>query len=218
MAIGLALMLGIRFEENFQRPYVSRSITEFWRRWHISLSQWLRDYLYKPLGGSRHGRLMTYRNLMATMLLGGLWHGAAWTFVFWGALHGAGLVVERLWRNWRGSVQTGRIARVLAWFATFHVVCIGWILFRSQSFSAAGDYFAGLAHFSIGTGIVTAFSVALIAIGMVFQFVPGKLLYGVVGRFAFAPVWAMALAFAAALVAIDLIAPPGTAPFIYFQF
>lgn len=97
MAIGLALLLGFRFPDNFDRPYTARSLQDFWRRWHMTLSRWLRDYLYIPLGGNRGGSLKTYRNLMLTMLLGGLWHGAAWTFVFWGGIHGAGLAVERAW-------------------------------------------------------------------------------------------------------------------------
>jgi alginate O-acetyltransferase complex protein AlgI len=102
MAIGLALLLGFRFPDNFNRPYAATSLQDFWRRWHMTLSRWLRDYLYIPLGGSRFGRRRTYRALMLTMLLGGLWHGAAWTFVVWGAIHGAGLVAQRWWADrWR---------------------------------------------------------------------------------------------------------------------
>ena len=103
MARGSALMLGYELPENFRTPYLSRSLTEFWRRWHMSLSTWLRDYLYISLGGNRGGRTKTYRNLMLTMLLGGLWHGAAWTFVVWGALHGGGLALHRLWRTRTGD-------------------------------------------------------------------------------------------------------------------
>jgi D-alanyl-lipoteichoic acid acyltransferase DltB (MBOAT superfamily) len=107
MAIGLALLLGFRFPQNFNRPYAASSLQDFWRRWHMTLSRWLRDYLYVPLGGSRHGRLKTYRNVMLTMLLGGLWHGASFTFVIWGGMHGVGLAVERWWRERRdgGSLQ-----------------------------------------------------------------------------------------------------------------
>ncbi|MFD0638008.1 MBOAT family O-acyltransferase [Catenulispora yoronensis] len=97
MAIGLALLMGFRFPDNFDRPYTARSLQDFWRRWHMTLSRWLRDYLYIPLGGNRGGSLKTYRNLMLTMLLGGLWHGAAWTFVLWGGIHGVGLAIERAW-------------------------------------------------------------------------------------------------------------------------
>ena len=101
IAIGVALLLGFQFPQNFNSPYTAVSLQDFWRRWHMTLSRWLRDYLYIPLGGNRKGRLVTYRNLMITMLLGGLWHGAAWTFVIWGGIHGVGLAVERFARDRR---------------------------------------------------------------------------------------------------------------------
>lgn len=141
MAIGLGLMMGFRFIENFNYPYISQSITEFWRRWHISLSSWLRDYLYIPLGGNRKGRRRTYVNLMMVMLLGGLWHGAAWTFVLWGAWHGGWLILERflgkrkLWRP------------LPAWFTmprTLLLVIVGWVVFRAPDLTAAQDIYAGM--------------------------------------------------------------------------
>jgi alginate O-acetyltransferase complex protein AlgI len=142
MAIGLGLMLGFVFPKNFDSPYRSRSITEFWRRWHLSLSTWLRDYLYVPLGGNRKGTRRTYLNLAAVMLLGGLWHGAAWSFVAWGAAHGALLAAERaaggpdrLWRWVPARLRTG-------W--TFLLVLLTWVPFRAPSLAAAGDYFARL--------------------------------------------------------------------------
>ena len=118
--------MGFVFPQNFDRPYRARSVREFWRRWHMTLSRYLRDFLYIPLGGSRGGRWRTARNLMITMLLGGLWHGAAWGFVLWGGLHGAALVVEHALRGARP-----RAAGVLAWAATFHFVCLAWIPFRA---------------------------------------------------------------------------------------
>ena len=114
MAIGIALLLGFRFPANFDAPYSATSLRDFWRRWHITLSRWLRDYLYIGLGGNRGGRWRTYRNIMITMVLGGLWHGAAWTFVCWGALHGTGLVVERWWEDRRAA----RVAATPAELAT----------------------------------------------------------------------------------------------------
>ncbi|MEX2444358.1 MAG: MBOAT family protein [Alkalispirochaeta sp.] len=142
MAIGLGGMMGFQFPENFRRPYHSRSITEFWRRWHITLSTWLRDYLYIPLGGSRHGTRRTLLNLMTVMVLGGLWHGAAWTFVFWGSWHGAWLVIERLLRGSHREAAphpfAGRMYAML-------VVMVGWVFFRAESFSAAGRVLAGMA-------------------------------------------------------------------------
>jgi alginate O-acetyltransferase complex protein AlgI len=137
MAIGLGLMLGFAFPKNFDSPYRSESITEFWRRWHISLSAWLRDYLYVPLGGNRKGRVRTYVNLAIVMLLGGLWHGAAWTFVIWGALHGTLLIVERLvgkaalYRGLPAAVRVG---------ITFIVVLFTWVFFRASDLPQAVGY------------------------------------------------------------------------------
>jgi len=134
MAIGLGLMMGFRFAENFDNPYFSQSITEFWRRWHMSLSAWLRDYLYISLGGNRRGRLRTYLNLAATMLLGGLWHGAAWTFVLWGAWHGALLALERAC-GVKADLERPRAALRVA--VTFMLVLLGWVMFRAASVSDA---------------------------------------------------------------------------------
>ncbi len=141
MAIGLGLMIGFRFVENFNSPYVSQSITEFWRRWHISLSNWLRDYLYVPLGGNRHGAVKTYRNLMLTMVLGGLWHGANWTFILWGAWHGLALAVERLM-----GVKPGKPhwPLGLGWALTMLIVMIGWVMFRATSVGQAFDMYRGM--------------------------------------------------------------------------
>ncbi len=136
MAIGIAHAFGLKLPENFNLPYLSMNVSEFWRRWHISLSSWLRDYLYIPLGGNRGGGFATHRNLFLTMLLGGLWHGAAWTFVAWGAYHGLLLAIHRIipWPAWLAhrALIPVRIA------TTFFFVCIGWVLFRAQTFSDAG--------------------------------------------------------------------------------
>jgi len=136
IAIGISYTIGFDLPENFNMPYASTSITEFWRRWHMTLSQWLRDYLYIPLGGNRKGRVRTYVNLIVTMLLGGLWHGANWTFVCWGLLHGTGLALHKLWTSW----SVGRIRplpRPVAWLTTYTFVCFGWVFFRAPSFSVA---------------------------------------------------------------------------------
>ena len=140
MAIGLGCVFGLKLPLNFASPYKARSIVEFWRRWHMTLSAFLRDYLYIPLGGNRHGRLRRYGNLVATMLLGGLWHGAAWTFVFWGLLHGLFLVINHLWQ------RTGlRLPGPLAWAVTFLAVVVGWVFFRAESFDAALHMLAAMA-------------------------------------------------------------------------
>ena len=133
MAIGLGLMMGFRFIENFNQPYISQSITEFWRRWHISLSTWLRDYLYIPLGGNRHGTFKTYRNLLLTMLLGGFWHGANWTFLIWGAWHGGWLALERA----LGLDTRGKGFAVHRWAFTLLLVMLGWVVFRAADVGEA---------------------------------------------------------------------------------
>jgi alginate O-acetyltransferase complex protein AlgI len=148
MAIGLGLMMGFRFTENFRHPYASQSITEFWQRWHISLSNWLRDYLYIPLGGNRKGARRTYINLMLVMLLGGLWHGAAWTFVLWGAWHGGWLVIERL-TNRATSVKSVASSLTTPWtllrtVVTFGVVALGWVTFRAVNLAGAWRMYRGL--------------------------------------------------------------------------
>jgi len=141
MAIGLGLMLGFVFPKNFDSPYLSKSITEFWRRWHISLSSWLRDYLYLPLGGNRKGKLRTYINLYLVMLLGGLWHGASWNFVIWGALHGSVLSIERAFGKdalYRRLPESVKIA------LTFGIVLISWVFFRARTISEAFAYLGGM--------------------------------------------------------------------------
>lgn len=141
MAIGLGLMIGFRFMENFNAPYVARSVTEFWQRWHISLSTWLRDYLYIPLGGNRRGALRTYRNLLLTMVLGGLWHGANWTFVIWGMWHGGWMALER----WLGSKGRRTVwPRGFAWAWTLGLVMLGWVMFRAPDVATAWSMYRGM--------------------------------------------------------------------------
>jgi alginate O-acetyltransferase complex protein AlgI len=140
MAIGLGIVLGFTFPRNFRLPYTSLSITEFWRRWHMSLSAWLRDYLYIPLGGNRAGTLRTYRNLLTVFLLCGLWHGANWTFVLWGAWHGSFLVLERL----RLGRILGNLPPPARWFYATLVVMGGWVLFRSRTLTEAQSFYASL--------------------------------------------------------------------------
>jgi D-alanyl-lipoteichoic acid acyltransferase DltB (MBOAT superfamily) len=141
MAIGLSRLYGVKLPLNFNSPYKAGDISEFWRRWHMTLSRFLRDYLYLPLGGNRHGALLRYRNLMLTMLLGGLWHGAAWTFVLWGGLHGLYLVVHHGWRALRGERPANRWSHVL----TFLAVVLAWVLFRAPDVATAADIYGALA-------------------------------------------------------------------------
>ncbi len=170
MAIGLGLMMGFRFVENFNQPYVSQSITEFWRRWHMSLSSWLRDYLYISLGGSRHGTFQTYRNKFLTMLLGGLWHGANWTFVLWGMWHGTLLCIEAA----LGVGNAPQRFRVHRWALTFLFVILGWVMFRAADVGAAWRFYQAMFSFD-GPGLSDAFrgninlmqiAILLLAIGV----------------------------------------------------
>jgi alginate O-acetyltransferase complex protein AlgI len=148
MAIGLGHMFGFRFLENFNYPYISQSVTEFWRRWHISLSSWFRDYLYIPLGGSRKGGLRTYRNLITVFFLCGLWHGASWTFVIWGLYHGAFLVLERAGFHRKLAC----IWRPLRHCYALFVVVVGWVFFRAETFSQAIDYLSAMTGLRGGAG------------------------------------------------------------------
>jgi alginate O-acetyltransferase complex protein AlgI len=136
IAIGSALLLGVELPENFKQPYLSLTIRDFWRRWHISLSTWLRDYLYIPLGGSRKGKVRTYVNLALTMLLGGLWHGAGWNWVVWGGIHGVGLAAERA-LGVEDASKSSLPAKALRWLFTFHVVCLSWVFFRASNLEVA---------------------------------------------------------------------------------
>jgi D-alanyl-lipoteichoic acid acyltransferase DltB (MBOAT superfamily) len=166
IARGVARLLGFELMENFSAPYLSRTVTEFWRRWHISLSSWLRDYLYISMGGNRKGIFRTYVNLFITMLLAGLWHGAAWTFVAFGGIHGIYLIAERLKPGGRRfdmpwpTKALGWLKQVGMILLTFHLWCVSMVLFRSQSLALAWEYFKGIARFenpwAIGTPVLLA--------------------------------------------------------------
>lgn len=224
IAIGVALLLGFRFPDNFDAPYTATSIRDFWRRWHMTLSRWLRDYLYVGLGGSRGTRWLTYRNLALTMLLGGLWHGAAWKFVVWGALHGGWLAAERAVterRRERGVplLPPTPLLRALQRVATFHLVCFAWIFFRADSLSTA---------WAMATRIVTAWSTAApiatpailiaIAVGIAAQYVPRPSVENVLALFSRLGPVVQGVALAFVMMVIDALGPEGVAKFIYFQF
>ncbi len=219
MAIGLAALIGFRFPPNFAQPYRAQRLREFWQRWHISLSSWLRDYLYKPLGGSRAGRVKTYRNLMITMLLGGIWHGAGWKFVMWGALHGGGLGLERWLEPWIGRRPTTRCGQVLATLLVFHFVCLGWVFFRAEDFTVASAYLLGLGGgWADGLQQAAPFTIGLIALGLALQFTPPELFERCADALGRLPLWGLGTLAGVAVAAIDALGPSGVAPFIYFQF
>jgi alginate O-acetyltransferase complex protein AlgI len=222
MALGLALMFGIRFPENFDRPYASRSITEFWRRWHMSLSRWFRDYLYIPLGGNRGSNAATYRNLVIVFLVTGLWHGANWTFVAWGGYHGVLLLLERATGVARGGAPRPRVWQPV----TIGLVMLGWVLFRSPSIEHAFGYLG--AFFRPGGSMPTDVTVAAeplalaaLALGCASALIPASWVTGVrltqpdlsINRVA-------RLATAAVLLpaALVLVLTGTFSPFLYFQF
>jgi D-alanyl-lipoteichoic acid acyltransferase DltB (MBOAT superfamily) len=221
MAIGVALLFGYEFPTNFNQPYRAASLQDFWRRWHMSLSAFLKDYLYIPLGGSRGSSSKTYRNLMLTMILGGLWHGAAWTFVIWGTLHGAGLCVERALQHSKAST---RQTRQTVWFKpfqivfTFHYVCLAWIFFNAESLSSALSYLRSLGNTEIQAKYLTPFSVFLIGCGLMTQFVKSDLLDKIEARAMQIPLPLQATAMAFVVVVVTALSPGSLAPFIYFRF
>jgi D-alanyl-lipoteichoic acid acyltransferase DltB (MBOAT superfamily) len=220
IAIGVAALLGFSFPDNFNRPYRASSPRDFWRRWHISLSSWLRDYLYIPLGGSHHGLARTLFNLMVTMVLGGLWHGAAWRFVAWGALHGLALCADRLTgraKKTAASKKTG-LRKAAAVFLTFHFVCACWVFFRAPSFAHALEYFGALANVGIPATRLTPFVALLIGVGLAVHFIPDS--WRVTSRkvFRVLPLPAQGLVAGIMLVVLSALSGEGVAPFIYFQF
>jgi alginate O-acetyltransferase complex protein AlgI len=224
IAIGLALLLGVRFPVNFDAPYTARTLQDFWRRWHITLSRWLRDYLYIPLGGNRGGDLKVSRNIMLTMVLGGLWHGANWTFVIWGALHGAGQVVGHLRRKTRvakglPALPEGTLRSTWQRFWTFQFVCLGWVFFNASSFNNAmallGRLFTGWGR---GSPLITPLLVLVIIGVLEAQFVPANALERIQRAFSQQRALVQAGLLGVVLLAITTLGPTGVAPFIYYRF
>ena len=227
MALGSARMFGIVLPLNFNSPYQAGSIIEFWRRWHMTLSRFLRDYLYIPLGGNRHGPVRRHVNLLLTMLLGGLWHGAAWTFVAWGGWHGGLLVLNHLWRAIIARFRLEAVAgaapmRLAGWALTFFLVMLGWVLFRSDGFDTAARMFAAMAGIESGFAAFTPSAehwVELAALGAIACLLPNSqaIIAGGAGlwRWRPSPAWAMAMAFAF-LLALGQMSE--VSPFLYYRF
>lgn len=220
IAIGCALLMGLRFPQNFDAPYAATSMQAFWRKWHMTLSFWLRDYLYIPLGGNKGGENRRDLNLFLTMLIGGFWHGAAWTFIVWGAIHGIALAAERrilAAREAAGKVP-GPASPYIRWAITFHIVCLGWVFFRAESF---GNAFSLLWRLVAAPGIgsaVTPMLLFVIALMIASQFVPTDWVDKGQAAFSRTVPAVQAVALAVALLLIDALGPEGVPPFIYFQF
>lgn len=226
MAIGLALLLGFHFPLNFRSPYKASSITEFWHRWHISLSTWLRDYLYISMGGNRRGKLRTYFNLFMTMLLGGLWHGASWNFVFWGAIHGIALALHKFWRSLLGRdkhYQSRGIRRVLGILLTFHLVCLCWIFFRNSTFEASWTMIHQIvANFQpqLFGQLVDGYKMvfAFMAVGFVLHFLPDRWEEACQRGVIRLPLVTQALLLILIIYVVIQVKTSDIQPFIYFQF
>jgi D-alanyl-lipoteichoic acid acyltransferase DltB (MBOAT superfamily) len=226
MAIGIALLLGFHFNINFNSPYKSASVTEFWRRWHISLSSWLRDYLYISLGGNRKGKVRQYVNLIITMFLGGLWHGAAWNFIFWGLLHGVALAFHKAYHTLLGrdkTYQSHGLRRFLAILVTFHFVCFCWIFFRHHDFSSAIDMLSQVIHhFSpqVFPQLISGYWLVfiLMLLGYALHLVPDSWERWCVRFVTRLPLVGKALLMVAVIYLVIQMKSTEIQPFIYFQF
>jgi D-alanyl-lipoteichoic acid acyltransferase DltB (MBOAT superfamily) len=226
MAIGIALLLGFKFSLNFDSPYQSKNITEFWRRWHMSLSSWLRDYLYISLGGNRKGKFRTYINLLLTMLLGGLWHGASFRFILWGALHGIALAVHKaidpiIPKSKNKQIST--LFNTLNIIVTFHFVCLCWIFFRAPDMTIASQLISQIftqfsphvfLEFIVGYKAV----LFLMLVGFILHFIPKSLELKTEQLVIKMPLTAKAALFVAIIVLVIQTKSAGIQPFIYFQF
>jgi len=240
MAIGIALLLGFRFPQNFNAPYQSLSITEFWRRWHISLSSWLKDYLYISLGGNRHGKIRQYLNLLITMLLGGLWHGASLNFILWGGIHGVLLALDKIWyalcpnhsplkklekRNQEAGMESKGNAHssFLYGLVTFHLVAALWVLFRAQDFQIARDVFIQIFtnfHANVFLQWLTSYAgvAFLMGIGFTLHFLPLSWNRNALTLVTRLPLILQALLVAALIWIVIQVKSSEVQPFIYFQF
>lgn len=224
MAIGIARLMGYDLGTNFKTPYISKNTTEFWRRWHISLSSWLRDYIYIPLGGNRKGEFNQYLFLFATMLIGGFWHGASWKFVVWGAAHGIGLAIHKLFMKYAGNkLKESWWRNALGWFITFHFVAVLWIFFRAESFSVAMESINMILFhldFSYAAPFVQVRSlfVVLLLIGYGLQFLPENMKLISQKKYTALPLIAKAAVLILIIQVILQIQLENVQPFIYFQF
>lgn len=223
MAIGLALIMGFHLAQNFNFPYKSRNLTDFWRRWHISLSTWLRDYIYIPLGGNRHGTARTYVNNFVTMLIGGLWHGAAWRFVFWGAMHGAGLAVHKASRPMLTRIGDSWPVKATSWLITMSFVMLLWVFFRADTFGDAVTVTASVFR-NFDPAYIVPFASArmlwLILMGVIIvsHCLPSRFWRRASASFVKSPWWAKLAVFLVTVQCVIELRSSDVSPFIYFNF
>ncbi len=226
MAIGLALLLGFSFPENFDSPYKATSLQDFWRRWHMTLSRWLKDYLYIPLGGSRKGPTRTAINIMIVMLLGGLWHGASFTFILWGGFHGIGLLIERYAPKLLAKQSTLLLLRwalpqsvvtAAKWWATFTAVSLAWVLFKAETFQQAFSFYSNI-FTSSWDQLPILEAIVVIAVALTIQLLPKRHSTAAFTLLTRLPPPAQSAVFGIWLFLLVGFAPPGVDPFIYFRF
>ncbi len=217
IVIGSALLLGIKLPANFNAPYAAENMADFWRRWHITLSNWLRDYLYFSLPGKRV-KFFSYANLVITFIIGGLWHGPSWNFVLWGALHGAGLAVVRLWQSWRGTARATGVLRYLYILLTFHYVTFAWIFFRAPDFETAWSILQRIASLTVSFVNISPELGIILGIGVLAHYIPKKWYDFSLDLYVRAPFYAQAAVLAALVIGLQYVARTGAAPFIYIRF
>jgi len=221
IAIGLALWMGFRLPVNFNSPYSASNITDFWRRWHISLSSWLKDYLYIPLGGNKKGKVRTYINLFITMLLGGLWHGASLRFIIWGALHGAFLSIHKIWSKITPTKKSN--LKILKIFLTFHLVTFAWIIFRAENVTIVKNMFLQIFtnfHGELTLEIIKAYHIviSLIFIAFIIHWLPKSFKNWYKGKFIDTPLVVKIAITLITIITLTLFTSSEIQPFIYFQF
>jgi alginate O-acetyltransferase complex protein AlgI len=224
IAIGIALLMGFHLPPNFNLPYKAQNITDFWRRWHISLSTWLKDYLYIALGGNRKGKVRTYINLLLTMLLGGLWHGASLRFIIWGGMHGLGLAFHKIWIKYVPIAQSkSKLYNILALVVTFHFVCAAWIFFRANDMNGVRMVFSQIFSnfgFDVITNIIASYSTVFLVIllGFALHWLPDSVHLQAENRFIFLPAYAKVAVTVLVIFVLYQVKSSGLQPFIYFQF
>jgi D-alanyl-lipoteichoic acid acyltransferase DltB (MBOAT superfamily) len=226
IATGTALILGFQLPINFRSPYKAKNITDFWRRWHISLSSWLRDYLYISLGGNRHGKIVMFIALMMTMLLGGLWHGASMKFVIWGGLHGLALVVHKIWSTYLPNKNPRKkqpVKTVISIFLTFNFVCFAWLFFRADSLQIVEQMLSQIAYKMLNADIlpiITSYSAvfSLIVAGFVIHWLPENFKENYRNLFHKIPILLKIVVVVCVVLCLYQVKSADLQPFIYFQF
>lgn len=214
LVIALAMLLGYQLPDNFNYPYLARNLREFWRRWHISLSLWIRDYVYIPLGGNRHGWWITQCTLMAAMLISGLWHGASWKYLIWGALHGAGVVALNVYQKLGGKELPG----FMSGFITFNLVCLAWVFFRADGYQEALNYIAGFARFDAPLQLNVLAGALLLTLFFVFTVFSERFSRRSVAVLERTPLALKPFLLAAVVLVVTLLGPSGVPAFLYYSY